>query len=73
MLVSRIRWTMAGGYILIFSDILVDLDVAPYFTANVDGREVKLGGLYRAKVKMAKDAGRLADEVPEVAVGGAES
>ena len=57
------------GHSLIFSQILIELHVAPDLAAVVNGVNVKLSVLDRREVKMPKHAGGAKDEGSQRSVG----
>lgn len=52
-------------YILIFSQVFVELNITPSLTAVVDAADVKAGSLNLAQVEVAKDAWGVVQEVAE--------
>lgn len=54
---------------LIFTQIFIQLDIAPHFTTVVDGIDVELGLFDLCEVEVPKYAGGVADKRPEFFIG----
>lgn len=58
--------------LLIFSQVFIDLSVAPDLTTMVYPVNVKLGSSYFGEVEVPEDTGRVIDEAAEALAGGSK-
>lgn len=54
-----------GELSLVFSQVLVNLDIAPSFASMIDGVDIKLGGFDVSKLQSPEYLGCVVDKIAE--------